>query len=234
MRTINIQPTEKQYLGHLLELDVHSIFYTIQGEGPFAGERAVFVRLAGCNLQCPLCDTDYTEGRKMMEVGRIIQRVKKVGGDCPLVVITGGEPFRQNIKALVWELIHEGFRVQIETNGTLFMPDLPYDDRRLTIVCSPKAGKVNSNLEQFIDAYKYVLHADQVDPKDGLPTLALNHSASPRVARPHPNFSGRIYLQPVDEKDDVQNRRHLQAVIASVMKHGYTLGLQIHKIINME
>src|SRR3954467_9071958 len=44
-------------------LSIHSIFYTLQGEGPYSGCPAVFMRLAGCNLQCPGCDTDYTSGQ---------------------------------------------------------------------------------------------------------------------------------------------------------------------------
>ena len=63
---MNQQAPEKQQLRGDGLLAVHSIFYTIQGEGPFAGETAVFVRLAGCNLQCPLCDTDYTSDRRMV------------------------------------------------------------------------------------------------------------------------------------------------------------------------
>jgi len=50
---MNQQPIEKQFLHPKGDLEVHSIFLTIQGEGPFTGQRAVFVRLAGCNLQCP-------------------------------------------------------------------------------------------------------------------------------------------------------------------------------------
>ena len=50
---INIQPIEKRELSTDGSVQVHSIFYTLQGEGPFAGQPAVFVRLAGFNLQCP-------------------------------------------------------------------------------------------------------------------------------------------------------------------------------------
>lgn len=233
MKPINIQPIEKQTLV-ADRLSVHSIFNTIQGEGPFAGERAVFIRLAGCNLQCPLCDTDYTQGREMRSIDSIVRTVRELAPDHRnyLVVITGGEPLRQNIEKLLESLLFSGYKVQIETNGTLFQEGLPYG--LFTVICSPKAGKVHPRLIPYISAYKYVLHANQVDPEDGLPTKALDHSASPRVARPPENFAGRIYIQPVDEKDDINNHYHLEAAKASAMKFGYTLGLQIHKIINVE
>ena len=103
----------------------------------------------------------------------------------------------------------------------------------LTIVCSPKAGKVNKNLERHIKAYKYVLHADSVDPSDGLPILALGHSAAPRVARPPAHFTGDIFVQPIDVQDPVENHRHMLATVATVAEYGYRLCLQIHKIIGV-
>lgn len=233
MKVVNIQPVEKQDLNNPKLLDVHSIFSTIQGEGPFAGQRAIFVRLAGCNLACPLCDTDYTNGRKRMTIEEICESVAQFAKPDTeyLVVITGGEPFRQDLSVLVDALSFYDYTIQIETNGTLYQPDLDYD--AITIVCSPKAGKIHPKLLKHIAAYKYVLHADQV-AGDGLPIVALDHTAKPHVARPHGNFDGTIYLQPVDVKDESENRRHLEAVKKSVIEHGYTLGLQLHKLINVE
>jgi 7-carboxy-7-deazaguanine synthase len=230
----NQQAPEKQTLDSRGIVSLHHIFPTIQGEGPCVGMPAVFVRLAGCNLQCPLCDTDYTSKRQLVGPAYIVDAVKEMQPPGRLVVITGGEPFRQNIGPLVRALIDAEFRVQIETNGTLFVPDLPYGNANLLIVCSPKTGTINRNLAPHVDALKYVIHADQVDGDDGLPRRALNHPAAPRLARPPQGFSGPVYVQPTDEQDELQNRRHLDATIRSVLKHGYTLCLQTHKIINME
>jgi len=231
---MNTQPIEKQEHQLTGDLQVNSIFYTIQGEGPFAGSPAVFVRLAGCNLQCPMCDTEYSK-RRLMTPGEIALHVVAVAPNSThgraLVVITGGEPFRQNLLPLVTHLLDFDIDVQIETNGTLYQ-ELPYDE--ITVVCSPKAGRINVKLAPHIDALKYVLHADSVDPEDGLPILALDHSAAPKLARPPEGYEGVIYLQPVDEGDIEKNKRHQDAVVKSVLKHGYTLCLQLHKLIGVE
>lgn len=234
---LNKQIPIKQQLSTGTSLFVNSIFYTIQGEGPFAGSPSVFVRLTGCNLQCPACDTEYSTGSQLTisSIGAMIRNriPNRLWNRPPLVVITGGEPFRQNIRPLVDMLIEDGYNVQIETNGTLFV-DLGWSfvSRHLTIVCSPKAGKINKELLRHIKAFKYVLHADSID-SDGLPILALEHSASPRVARPPESFTGDIFVQPIDVQDEVENRRHLNAAVNSAMKHGYRLCLQVHKIIGV-
>ena len=228
----NKQRIEKQLLSIDGDLAVHSIFKTIQGEGPFAGLPATFVRLAGCNLQCPLCDTDYTGIRNVYAYPDLVREVEQNALPSKLVVLTGGEPFRQNITPFVNRLIEKGFRVQVETNGTLYLPTFPYD--KVMVVCSPKAGTVNKLLAPHIRAYKYVVSADDVSELDGLPIKALEHSASPQVARPPADFRGLVYIQPVDEQDSIRNALHTQTAVESSMKYGYILCLQLHKILNME
>jgi 7-carboxy-7-deazaguanine synthase len=227
---INVQPVEKQNLSESTFLNIEEIFSTIQGEGPFAGQPAIFIRLAGCNLQCPGCDTDYTSNRQNLASKQIVERVLEIRGKTKLIVITGGEPFRQDFGRLVHLLIEEDFQVQIETNGTLYVPNFPYG--LCTVVCSPKAGKINKQLVRHINAYKYVVNSEHIAP-DGLPTHVLGLPCK-MVARPPDNFTGTVYIQAMDEQDDVKNYDNLRSAIASAMLHGYTLCLQIHKIINME
>jgi 7-carboxy-7-deazaguanine synthase len=234
---INIQPIEKIESGGPdgSGLDVHSIFPTIQGEGPFVGQPAIFIRLAGCNLQCPLCDTEYTEGRQRLSVPAIFDAVQEhIRTFAPLIVITGGEPMRQrNLDTLVSYLLDRGFRVQIETNGSVFK-SLPYSNEDLTVVCSPKTGKLAPKMPQVIDAYKYIIKAGDVDWTDGLPIHALDHSNSGRVARPWAFIDrARVYVQPCDTQDAKTNAESLQAAIKSCRDFGYTLCLQTHKIINL-
>jgi 7-cyano-7-deazaguanosine (preQ0) biosynthesis protein QueE len=102
---------------------------TLQGEGPSAGQRAVFVRLSGCNLDCAWCDTPYTwdwsrfdqaaESREM-DAGEISDWV--LARDADLVVVTGGEPLVQSrrLLPLITALTTGGRRVEIETNGTIY------------------------------------------------------------------------------------------------------------------
>lgn len=246
----NHQPIEKS-VAHLPgdRLDVHSIFYTIQGEGPFAGRPAVFVRLAGCNLQCPRCDTDYTSNRSIIATRDMLTlvRTSNYNGMHPatdLVVLTGGEPFRQNITDLVRRLVDAAWTVQIETNGTRGPSDLdlPWwveqvDLGNVTIVCSPKAGRIARNLSPLMigkSIYKYVLNARMVDPDDGLPVLALDNPASPHVARPPTRSWERVYVQPMDAGSPEENNANLAAAVASCMRYGYRLCVQVHKIIHME
>lgn len=235
MFKINSQAIEKSAHYTTRSYDVHSIFPTIQGEGPFVGQPAIFIRLAGCNLQCPACDTDYTSQRANMKTEEVIAAVTELSNSnaraLPLVVITGGEPFRQNLYDLVQGLYLKWFRVQIETNGTLYQ-ELPWGT--FSIVCSPKTGTINKKLLPQILAFKYVLHADSVCPEDGLPLTALGHPNSGKLARPPGGFSGNIYLQPIDDHVSGFPNRHLDACIASCLKHGYTLGVQLHKLINLE
>jgi organic radical activating enzyme len=232
---LNLQPIEKADLREDSSLDVHSVFYTIQGEGPLTGHPAVFVRLAGCNLRCPLCDTDYTGTRERMTPEAVLREVRALHPGPRLVVITGGEPFRQNITLLVLLLLDEGYQVQIETNGTLPPPPgLPGLHQDVWLVCSPKTGKVHPDTAQRANAWKYVLrHKEAAD--DGLPITALGHTAHPRLQRPPGDFPfGAVYLQPADEQDIAINACNLKAAIKSSMSHGYTLQLQIHKLINLE
>lgn len=225
------------------KLVVHSIFHTIQGEGPFTGSPAIFIRLAGCNLQCPGCDTIYTTERdSVVSPEEILQTMAELTAFTPsLVVITGGEPFRQDITGLCYQLLEEGFTVQVETNGTLPPPSVDFKGmvnlnfnirNSAFIICSPKSGRINKQLEPLIGAYKYVLR-DGDDYGDGLPASVLGNECNV-VARPPNGFRGPIYVQPEDQHDKRCNENNLKEAITSCMKYGYTLQLQIHKLIGVE
>jgi len=224
-------------------IKVHSMFNTIQGEGPYAGYPALFVRLYGCNLQCPMCDTEYTKEYEQYNPMHLAQEVKSrlqlmhklsVPKMNPLVVITGGEPLRQNIRPFVDYLLGMDFLVQIETNGVFYL-DLPWGHDSLTVVCSPKTGKIHPKTATRVHAYKYVLSSDGV-AEDGLPIAALGHPLGKyaHVARPPDNWSGPVYLNPLDAVNDKANNKNLQAVAQSVTTHGrYIMGVQMHKLIGL-
>jgi organic radical activating enzyme len=94
----------------------------------------VFVRLAGCNLACDFCDTDYAL-KFVAGIGDVVARVRAEGGDCPMVILTGGEPLAQTATpALIDALRADGRRVHIESNGTIDVA-LPPD---VWLTVSPK------------------------------------------------------------------------------------------------
>ena len=218
-------------------LTVHSIFYTIQGEGPFAGVPAVFVRLAGCNLQCPGCDTDYTSSAVAMTPEQVVREVVVKSAACfarlPLVVITGGEPFRQNLTELCRALLKVATDVQVETNGTLPpSDDLPL---RVQIVCSPKSPVLNPEMAKRANAFKYVVDTrTKVDALCGLPAQVLGTKFTPGIAHHQFTLSTPVYIQPMDEQDPERNRQNLEFAAEVCMRYGHRLSVQLHKLAGLE
>lgn len=231
---MNTQKPLPLHISAVGSLHLHSIFPTIQGEGIFAGNRATFIRLAGCNLKCPGCDTDYTSNQHVMP-DYILDKVEQYTSENGLIVITGGEPFRQNLDPLVTTLLYRGYTVQIETNGTL-APTVCKDvlmNRNFYIMCSPKTNRIHKELGPYISAYKYVVNACHVDPMDGLPTRVLDLKCNKQIARPVVD-DAIIYVQPMDCKDAAVNYRNQKAAVDSCMQFGYILCLQIHKIAGVD
>lgn len=215
-------------------LSIKDIFYTIQGEGPFTGHPAVFVRTGYCNLQCDFCDTDFDTNIREMFVTEILRDIDKY--NCKLVVITGGEPLLQSrILILIQSLLNNGYKVQIETSGSLYIDGLETVamNKDLTIVCSPKTGQLNSNLEPLISCYKYVVASDNYDNSDGLP-IKVSQGSSSRIKLAKPKNSKPVYLSPMDEYDKAKNLLNQRVVVEQCLKHNYILSLQVHKIIGVE
>lgn len=95
---------------------VSEMFYSIQGEGATTGRATAFIRLGGCTLGCQWCDTKYTwRGGPVWDETAILARVRTY--PTRRVVVTGGEPFEQDIAALLRALRHAGFTIEIETAG---------------------------------------------------------------------------------------------------------------------
>jgi organic radical activating enzyme len=169
------------------KLFVTSIFYTLQGEGPYRGEPAVFVRLAKCNLACSFCDT-YFDGGDWLTFEEIDLRIgnalrdyfngavpewakQKIG-----LVVTGGEPMLQKNLGVFLEYIKDHFAwTQIESNGTIVqnIPD------STTLVVSPKCLEKNGKPVKYLepnpkmlaraDCLKFVMNADQDSPYSSIP-----------------------------------------------------------------
>ncbi len=113
-------------------LRVNEIFTSVQGEGPSAGEPAVFLRLASCNLNCVWCDTPYSwdwhafdrsKEVHSMTIDDVLRMVLACLGECKLLVITGGEPLLQQAGLAVFlqalRTVSSNVRAEVETNGTI-------------------------------------------------------------------------------------------------------------------
>ncbi len=202
-------------------LEIKSIFKTIQGEGPFIGMPAVFIRLGGCNLACNFCDTDF-EDFNMLTINNIIEEVEKLTINIKLVVITGGEPFRQPIELLCYKLVDLDYMVQIETNGTLYrnLPD------KVHIVCSPKAGKngyalLRDDLLSYINALKFLV-AKNIPKYSNIPEVGQSKYNIP------------VFIQPMDQNNLLLNKENERLAIDLAIKYGHRLSLQTHKILGIE
>lgn len=114
----------------MITLKVNEIFYSMQGEGAYTGTPAVFVRLSGCNRRCTFCDTDFAAFEEMSEE-EIVEAAAAYPGRH--LVLTGGEPALQVTAEFVGKLKAAGFFVQIETNGSL-----PVPENIDWVTCSPK------------------------------------------------------------------------------------------------
>jgi 7-carboxy-7-deazaguanine synthase len=150
-----------------MKLKVCEIFHSLEGETSTAGFPALFVRLTGCNLNCSYCDTVYArEQGRDMSLDEILAEIRKYG---PVhhVTLTGGEPLLQeNSRHLIRALCDEGYDVQIETNGSISIRDLPEAARRIVDVKCPSSGEGSSFLMENLsflkrgDELKFVLASE--------------------------------------------------------------------------
>lgn len=216
---------------------VHSIFLTLQGEGRWAGARAVFVRFTGCNVWsghdrdrerdtkkgfcAAWCDTEFRradgENGGVFLLSELVLAIDRVW-DMPenglarkIVVLTGGEPTLQIDDALVEALHRNGFKVHLETNGSRERPaDLDW------VTLSPKPPMPVVAGKDFFDEVKVVL-APGVNPRD-YESMTLG----PRWIQPC-DYGGNL--------DDLRSQRSLmEATRFALDVPGWRLCLQTHKL----
>jgi organic radical activating enzyme len=107
---------------------VNEIFYSLQGEGVRAGAPSFFLRLAKCNLACKVethgfdCDTEFESGR-WMTLPEIVDELRQLSEKCEWIVLTGGEPALQVDREMIDALHAAGYKLAIETNGSVELPE---------------------------------------------------------------------------------------------------------------
>src|SRR5207302_8408737 len=217
---------------HIIE-----IYKSVQGESTFAGLPCIFVRLAGCNLRCAWCDSEYTfTGGKKMSLDEVEAEVKKLT-PVKLVEITGGEPMLQERELLPFidRLLASGHSVLIETSGERPLENVQKAAHKIVDVKCPGSGEGGSfhlpNLEALTrrDEVKFVI-ADRADYEFAR-DFVREHRLEERV--------NAVLFSPAFRKDasparDAANclldpRQLVEWILADGLN--VRLGLQIHKFI---
>jgi 7-carboxy-7-deazaguanine synthase (Cx14CxxC type) len=205
---------------------VKEAFLTLQGEGVQTGSRAVFLRFAGCNLWsgreedrrkavCRFCDTDFVGtdgvgGGKFADAEALAGHIAQLWGEGierRLVVITGGEPMLQLDAALIDALHAAGFRIAVESNGTIAAtPGIDW------LCISPKAG--SDVVQRSGDELKLVWPQAGIDPAE-IEAWDFTH----------------FLVQPMDSAD---GEAAIAAAVALAMERPrWRLTLQAHKIVGL-
>lgn len=183
---------------------VNEIFYSIQGEGKYAGTPAVFVRFSGCNLKCPFCDTQHSS-YEAMDAKAINDTIDKLIGLKKeiIVVFTGGEPTLQISED---EPLAKGYKTHIETNGLLPVPS--WVD---WVTVSPKT-KLNERQIEKADEIKilYGIFDDEY-----IKSLPEDKS---------------ILIQPLEESGKTNVKEAMEFVKENPR---FKLGVQLHKILGI-
>jgi len=207
-----------------MSLKVNEIFYSIQGESSFAGRPCVFIRLSGCNLRCAYCDTQYAyEAGNEMDIKDILDKISVY--NCRLVEVTGGEPLVQKeTPELVRQLLDKGYKVLLETNGSMDISIIDKQCIRIVDIKCPSSGEKDSNdLDNLKrlgnkDELKFVI-ADRADYDYAKEILELVYGICPG--------SVAVHFSPCFGKMDIRKLSHW--ILEDFLD--VRLNLQLHKLI---
>ena len=184
---------------------INEIFYSLQGEGAYTGTPVVFVRFSGCNRHCHFCDTEFEEFTPLSAT-EVVEEAERYPSRT--VVLTGGEPMLQVDDELIEALHESGFRIHIETNGTL-----PVNEGIDWVTCSPKDDNPVIQPER-VNEVKIVYVGQDAKRLEGI-----------REKFP---FTDLFYLQPCS------GRNIDETVVRVLSLKGWRLSLQTHKLINIK
>ena len=193
-------------------LKVNEIFYSLAGEGANVGRPVVFIRLSGCNMKCPFCDTLHRQGR-FISIPIIIEEIKRKAKNCNYIIFTGGEPLLQLNPEIVEQFLRQGFKIGLETNGTLPIPKEAHFDY---ITVSPKveALTVKNNFPRGVNEIRY--------------PLAFGDAPPPLHLLP---YADRYYVSPLFD-GVLKNQINIGWCVTFCKEHPvWSLSVQLHKIL---
>ena len=202
---------------------ISEIFASYQGEGVNTGMPAVFIRMSGCNLDCPWCDTAEKNNRNYtaMSLKEVEDKVLKVvalrgwKSNGLLAVITGGEPMLQSVDLLANRLRKWGFKIAVETNGTLMLSTIPFTH----IAMTPKSlDDLHSGITRM-----NLLMADEIKIVIGgvlEPAAMINFIIMQ-------GYKGPIWLQLLNEDTEYL---HMAENLVHIAPDQLRIGHQMHKI----
>ena len=221
----------------LFSMHIIEIYKSIQGESSFTGLPCIFVRLAGCNLRCTWCDSEYTfVGGKKMSLDEVAAEIHKLA-PVKLVEITGGEPMLQERELLPFidRLLAAGYTLLLETSGERPLTKVPKAVHKIVDVKCPGSGEGESfNLANL----KALTHNDEIK---FVVTDRSDYEFARDFARTHglEKLVGNVILSPAFRKDAGPARDTAnclldpQDLVAWMLEDRWNarLGLQIHKYI---
>lgn len=215
-------------------------FKSLQGEGSDSGTPAFFVRLAGCNVHCPFCDTkeswDVNSGMEI-HIDTLVEEVKENLPENGILVITGGEPFLQTEELREFlECLSDNdiYNVRIETSASVPISDITLK----TFPCvhlniSPKWGApVNPIYWDYfiVNEFRFAIGSEE----DNHQTLAWFTN----MLKKYPSIKrrGKIYLSPIIKGDIRRHENELRiGMVADFCKQSdFRFSLQIHKLLGIQ
>ena len=214
------------------------LYKSVQGESSFAGLPCIFVRLAGCNLRCAWCDSEYTfTGGKPFSEDEIVAQIEALA-PCRLIEFTGGEPMLQakELLPLMQRLLSRNYTLMIETSGERPLSEVPKAVHKIVDVKCPGAGAAaNSfrleNLTAFTpnDEVKFVIsnREDYEFARDFIREHDLNSKAGGILLSPA--FVQTPSPQRTADNMALDPRKLVEWMLADGLNA--RLSLQIHKFI---
>jgi len=213
------------------------IYKSVQGESSFAGRPCIFVRLAGCNLRCAWCDSEYTftAGYKLSE-DEVVAEIVKLA-PVKLIEFTGGEPLLQEreVVPLMERLLRDGYELMIETSGERPVENVPKAVHKIIDVKCPGSGEAGrfrmTNLASLTerDEVKFVItnRDDYEFARDFIRNNALEGRTGGILLSPA--FSKTPSPQRTTENCLLDPRELVEWMLADGLNA--RLSLQIHKYI---